>query len=440
MIKKQRKNFKALEVITAVFMVAMISVFLLGFTAYTDFTALKDSLFFTLCGGYGILLVVFGMEGLLAGMYSLRTLWEKLRPDSWTQYLLLGYLALSAVSSALSEYPIDSWLGGSRTEGFLTLFLYVLCFYGVSKFANPQKWMFYLFGGALTLFSILGILQLRGLNPFGLYPEGMNYFDAGIKYAGKYLSTIGNIDLVAAFLSLAIPAMLVYLVRAKENFRFVLLLPLALSIWLLIEMWVLAGLVGVFCGLVLALPFLFGFKKRPLLIYYIALAAAVLGGFAVLYFVDLGGMLGEIHQILHGSIRDAFGSGRIYIWRSVLERVPEHLWFGTGPDTLLMAEIDPFSRTDHAAGLMIYGMIDAAHCEYLNVLYHQGIFALIAYLAALVMALFKGAKAAIRCPRAAVFGGAVLCYCLQAFFGISQLISAPFFWIALGLLEHYTKE
>ncbi len=440
MMKKQRKNFKALEVITAVFLAALISVFLLSFTAYTEFTALKNSLFFTVSGGYAVLLVVFGVEGMLAGMYSPRALWEKLRPDSWVQYLLLGYLALTALSAAFSDYPAEAWLGGSRTEGFLTLFLYVFCFYGVAKFAKPQKWMIYLLGGALVPFSVLGLLQLQGFNPFDLYPEGMNYFDAGIKYAGKYLSTLGNVDLGAAFLCLAIPALLVYIVRAKEKLRFLLLLPLGLTLWFFLKMWVLAGLVGVFCGLILALPFLFAFKKRPLLIYYIALAAAVLGGFAVLYFVDLGGMLGELHQILHGAVSDSFGTGRIYIWRSVLERVPEHLWFGAGPDTLLKAEIAPFSREDKAAGLMIYGLIDSAHCEYLNVLYHQGVFALLTYLGALAMAVVKGAKAALSRPEAAVLGGAVLCYCVQAFFGISQLITAPFFWVALGLLEHYTKE
>ena len=35
---------------------------------------------------------------------------------------------------------------------------------------------------------------------------------------------------------------------------------------------------------------------------------------------------------------------------------------------------------------------------------------------------------------AAICGGAVLGYCIQAFFGVTSPISAPYFWIALALL------
>ena len=37
---------------------------------------------------------------------------------------------------------------------------------------------------------------------------------------------------------------------------------------------------------------------------------------------------------LHGRLEDSFGSGRIYIWKKTAALVPEHLWFGGGPDTL----------------------------------------------------------------------------------------------------------
>ena len=37
-------------------------------------------------------------------------------------------------------------------------------------------------------------------------------------------------------------------------------------------------------------------------------------------------------------------------------------------------------------------------------------------------------------PAAAILGCGVLCYCIQALFGISQVITTPFFWVALALL------
>lgn len=72
--------------------------------------------------------------------------------------------------------------------------------------------------------------------------------------------------------------------------------------------------------------------------------------------------------------------------------------------------------------------------EYLNILVNQGLLALICYLAMLGRAAVLWAKAAVRDPAAAICGGAVLGYCIQAFFGVTSPISAPYFWIALALL------
>ena len=61
----------------------------------------------------------------------------------------------------------------------------------------------------------------------------------------------------------------------------------------------------------------------------------MVGSLAALYCVDFGGVFHELHSIMHGEISTTFGSGRIHIWEQVLSAVPEHLLFGTGPDTML---------------------------------------------------------------------------------------------------------
>jgi len=53
---------------------------------------------------------------------------------------------------------------------------------------------------------------------------------------------------------------------------------------------------------------------------------------------------------------------------------------------------------------------------------------------ALIVSAIQWGKLAPDNPGVAVCGGAVLCYCIQAFFGISSLITAPFFWITLAIL------
>ncbi len=439
-VKQEKKNWKAPQILTEIFLALLITVFLLSVQSYTEISVMKKNLFFILCGGYAVIMIMIFAEELLSGRHSWRQLFDQCKPSSFTQYFVLAYLGFTVLSACLSDYPQSAWLGGTRGEGVLTILLYGICFFGVCKFGVPKRWMMYLFGGAVTLFSILCILQLFGLNPFGLYPGEYNYYDGYKAYASAYLGTIGNVDFVASFLCIAIPLFWIYLVRAKEKQRFYLLIPLTLATFVLLRMWVLAGLVGVFGGGVILLPVALGLSKKHKLFYWIGCGICAVGGLLALYLLDFGGgMLQELHLLLHGQISDTFGSGRFYIWGSVLERVPQNFFFGAGPDTMSYAEIEPFKRYDEELDLMIHGLIDVAHNEYLNVLYHQGIFAILAYLGALGSAFVQWIKNN-RSLEALLFGGAVLCYGIQAFFGISAFLVAPFFWLCFGLLEGHQQK
>jgi O-antigen ligase len=224
--------------------------------------------------------------------------------------------------------------------------------------------------------------------------------------------------------------------RLNGRGRFLLLIPLALSLFVLVKMSVMAGFTGVIGGGVLSLPVVLPVDKTKRKCLAFGVLALVIVSVCVLFLVDIGsGALHEAHEILHGNWSEEFGSGRIHIWKAVLEQIPSHFILGAGPDTMLNAELEAFTRYDEAAGAMFVAQIDTAHNEYLNILYHQGILALIAYLALLVSL----AKAWIQRSEAdgvaAMLGCGALCYCVQAFFGISTCMTAPFFWITLGLLD-----
>ncbi len=103
-----------------------------------------------------------------------------------------------------------------------------------------------------------------------------------------------------------------------------------------------------------------------------------------------------------------------------------------------LAGIPPFSRYDPALGKTVKAAIDAAHNEYLNILFHQGLPALLVYLAALTAVAVRFLRQARCSTAAAVLGAGVLCYLIEAQFGISQPITSPFFWLCLGLLTRVT--
>ncbi len=434
--REKRNQLRLFELITTVFLVLMGTLFLLAFdtTGFERISSVKVTLFYIICGGYAGLMLLILPESILVGSLKTKEVWRLLRPETWTQRLALLYLGLTLVSALLSPHK-TVWLGTSRHEGTLTVAIYVLCFYFVSKFFAADKKLIYIFGGSVSVFSIICILQLMGFNPFSMYPEGYNYHDAYTAYSGAYLGTIGNVDFVAAFLCIAIPLLAIAVLKLKDRARRWLLLPLGLSLTVLFWMGVLAGLVGVLCGAAVCLPVLLPVGKRGRVMLWLLLAAGTLGGVALLYFADLGGgLLHELHLLLRGQAADTFGSGRLYIWKNVWERLGEALWFGHGPDTMALAQIPPFERYDAQLELQIVAAIDAAHNEYLNILYHQGIFALTAFLGMLGCAFGRFVHNARTSSAVAMAGGAVLCYCIQAFFGISQPLTTPFFWIMLGVL------
>lgn len=423
--------------ITSVFLAAMTSVFLLytGPDGYAHIVESKYAALCLLCGLYlGALALVFFCHD-VTGKLRVRGLGARLVRLSWPQRFAAAYLLLTWVSALVSENFPDTLIGMSRYEGALTITLYCLVFFCVSAWAQPGKWFLWVFAASMTLQNGLCILQLAGANPLALYPQGYTWFDAGVRYSGAYLGTIGNTGLLGAVYCIAIPVFLLAICKGSGRSRLLLLIPLAGSAYVAMRMDVLACFVGLGTGLALSLPFALARTTRLRWALLLTLACAGFATLAVLFFFDPGaGFFHELHELLRGRAQPQFGSGRLYIWENVLRLVPHHILFGAGPDTMAAAGIEPFTRWDGNLGKWLVSGIDAAHSEYLNILYHQGVFALAAYLALLGCTLIPALRRAGREPYASVCTSAAVCYAVQACFGISMCVSAPFLWICLGLL------
>ena len=406
----------------------MSSLFLLypGMQGFGEIAQAKYQMFLLLCGGYTALMLLLLAESALVSGKKCRNLKAVLKETNWTQRFLALYLLFTWLSALLSPYFPETVIGVSRYEGALTISIYVVCFFLVRAYGRIDRVLITVFGAAVTLFDLLCIAQLYGGNPFTLYPVGYGYADAGVAYSGAYLGTIGNVDLVAAFFCLAIPAFWATILRSHERKRYYLIVPLALSLFVLVKMNVLAGFVGVFAGGAISYVVITPVGETHRRALAAAFFCLVVGSLAALYCVDFGGVFHELHSIMHGEISTTFGSGRIHIWEQVLSAVPEHFLFGTGPDTMLYGE---------SLGGTIIGRIDVAHNEYLNILYHQGIFALAAYLSALAAAAKKWLRDSGRNALVAVLGTMLLCYGIQAFFSFSMVMTAPYFYLTLALFD-----
>lgn len=436
---KKKKSIPFSELLTDIYLCLLGSVFILyvGAKGYADLQAAKYNLFTVLSGGYLIALALLGLETRIIGgslKVPRKPFREKIRP---VHLLIVAYWLVTALSTLCSPYRRQALVGISRNEGFLTISLYCATFLCVSLFARPKPWLKWVLGGTMTVFGAICVLQLLGKNPLHLYPAGLDYYDANLEYAGIYLGTTGNAGLTAALQTLTIPILLTAALRGKEKLRWLLLLPVVLNAAVLFKVQIQAGMLALLVGLVLGLPVVLPLtKKRRCLAFALVGVALVAGLTAVLMTESTSGTVYELREVLHGNFDSDFGNGRLYIWKEVLARIPEQLWLGTGPDTMAAAGITGYTWTPWGSTEAIPLVVDTAHNDYLNILFHQGAPALAVYLAALLWTAVGWIRKSAASPPAAALGLGLLCYAIQAFFSFSMCHAAALFWAGWALLDN----
>lgn len=214
----------AQEVVTLCFTILLLTIFLFGFGSegYSQIMQAKFSIYLWLCVIY--ILTMFGIA--VYRLVCKDILWPEpggilslCRSVGYIEKFSVLYLLLTWISAIFSPYWPRTVVGVSRYEGALTISLYVISFLLIASFGKPMKIQLWVMGTMLIFFCAICFVQISGGNPLGLYPKGLSYFDAGIKYSGAYLGTIGNVDLVAAFLSLCVPVLLIALFEFPGHYR-----------------------------------------------------------------------------------------------------------------------------------------------------------------------------------------------------------------------------
>ena len=127
------------------------------------------------------------------------------------QLLGLGYLAWVGLSAGFgsmagqlnSSGQLTVLWGAVRYEGLLTQSCYVAVFLLMSLIRVKLRPVLEAAGAAVLICTGVAALQYTGYNPLGLYPEGLN-----IRTTMEFQGTIGNIDILSAWLCLTVPALL----------------------------------------------------------------------------------------------------------------------------------------------------------------------------------------------------------------------------------------
>lgn len=469
MNKTKETASNLLSGLTNLYLLAMTAVLTLAFdsTGYLHIVEVKKTVFAVLTGSYLVLSGLCWVRGRSAERKARGHERKLIARESYAICAFIVYLLLTMVSAfCAADRSLAVW-GAGRGMGASYIVMAGLAAIAVCLSFQGCRLLVPCAALVLLVQDMLALLQFTGANPLGLFPPGLSYLDAGVRYSGSYLGTVGNADLFAAVLSLGCGVMLASalwdggcLGRGDARIDRVFYgLVYLLTACVIFRSDVAAGMAAVLGGTVILLIFyalsliadkeiLFG-RRLPKNFFALALAVLLVMALAVVFALYLlpfeAGALGEAHQLLHGNVSDSFGSGRIGIWRQCLAVVQDHPLLGVGPECLSKAGLKGFSRLDATYGL-IERSIDAAHNEYLNAAVCQGLPALCALLTAALLVLknaFLGAKAEkLRKKEAGLAAGSavrliaasgLLFYMIQAFFGIATCYTTPLAFLAAAI-------
>lgn len=340
-------------------------------------------------------------------------------------YLLILTVLIGIATNMAENVGIAFYGNVYRESGYLSILAYFILFVYASISFEVDSKLMKLVAISVFLVSIYGILQYFDLD---FIPRDMTR----INWKKRAFSTMGNPNFFGAYLSLFVPVSFVYYLDSKKSL--VLVYSLVLYVALLLSM-TRSSWVGIFFTLIFIVikKGLHSKEMTRLLISLVVvsfvvneISGGVVFGRSLSTILDFRNLLSMEENFESG------GSGRIFIWKRVIELIKIKPFFGFGPEQLGDAFDLYFGQEvlERHGRVLIY---DMAHNEYLHMAVTTGLPSLFVYLGFLFHILKHGLKK-LDDPFVFAIFCAVISYLIQAFFNISVVSVAYIFWIFLGIL------
>jgi O-antigen ligase len=369
----------------------------------------------------------------------LKTYKQKEFPTKKKLYLpelfLLLYAIWAALSAILSDHPNISLFGTiMRHEGILALYSYFTIFFIAFRFAPLEKYK-YMQTWFVSMSMVAGLYGVLQKFPISFLPF--------IDDSGRIESFFGNANFYGSYLVIMLLLAVILTLTTNDRRKTVLFFIAANFLFLnMLYTGTRSALVGIFMGLVFFSLFIWvkfpNLRKRyaGLLFTFVILFGAVNMLEGNTYLQRLFSILESAGQAIQNNEESGLaGSGRWKLWAIALPLVAENPVFGSGPDTLrYVYDQNAFCQYVHISNCVV----DKAHNEYLQIAITMGIPALIFYLLFLSV-IFWGIWKSIWKSTGekqlflAGFLALLIAYVVQAFFNISVVPVAPFFWFMLGI-------
>ncbi len=126
---------------------------------------------------------------------------------------MLGFLLCCIISTILSPHPVDALLGtAGRNNGLVLMAVYVSIYFAVSRCGVYKHFLIPFLALTTGFVSLVAVLNFVGLDPLKMV-EPLSDRDKL-----RFFSTIGNKNLLSAFLCITLPVLITWFVRVRCRF------------------------------------------------------------------------------------------------------------------------------------------------------------------------------------------------------------------------------
>lgn len=356
---------------------------------------------------------------------------------------MVGLTIIGIINVLFSKYRMISLYGTRlRTEGLFTLVSYYVIFLAATVLREKKyrRMVLYLVLALGCFVAVLGVIQFTGLSDMSAYPGMAQIPMRNPNFYASFAIMFTGVGMGGYFL---------YSEKSDVTHPFRGWNRLLWFVFILLgyAACISAASTVAYVGLIMLLLlylFLEIVSKRRKFLPFLWLVVGLVAMIVLFNLLKQGAVVNEITSVgkqikEEGSVfGNSVGTKRMLIWKQTLSLLPRFWLFGCGIELL----IDHCFEGKYALGNHAF---DRAHNEYLNLWITEGIFALVIYLVFLFALFLPGIAMFMKnkktgevrhvgdeVSKIALF--AFFGYIAQAFFNISVVQVAPYFWMICGLL------
>lgn len=152
----------------------------------------------------------------------------RLKPITAADISFLCFYGFAAISTLLSKYPAESFLGvfpnGGRNNGLLLMTVYLLVYLVVTRRYSFKEYViaiYLLFSSFIAFLAIVNFFYIDVINVYNGYVDLWKQFDGtqgNVNVLLNFGSTLGNKNLISAFMCLFLPIAVMTFVITKTRY------------------------------------------------------------------------------------------------------------------------------------------------------------------------------------------------------------------------------